>query len=97
MKFELPSSFFHSPPPGYYYEVQQFKRNVISIWICDLRTYIYNGGKSVSCIWGFYNEKTKTYYSPINSSKCGDSVDIKSTSPYSSMIPNLNPLMSCFR
>jgi hypothetical protein len=97
MKCELPPSFFHSPPPGYSYEVHQFKRNILSIWISDHRTYDYNNGKPVSCIWGFYSEKTSQYHLPVNSKTVGSVIDIKRTSPYSAITPNLNPLMSCFQ
>jgi hypothetical protein len=97
MTVELPPTFHHSPPQGYSYEVKQFKSNVLSIWICDHRTYDYNNGKPVSCIWGFYSQKTEKYHIPSNSKTLGAVVDIKRTSPYSAIIPNLNPLMSCFQ
>ena len=29
----LPTSFPHEPPTGYHYEVEQFKPNVVSIWL----------------------------------------------------------------
>ena len=34
---------------------------------------------------------------PINSSKCGDQVDVNNTTPYSAMQLNLNPLMAAFQ
>ena len=88
--------FPHKAPRNYHYEQSQFKRNITAIWICDDRHYDYNNGKSVRCIWGFYNSKTQQWHSPVNSSTVGDVVDPKNTSPYSAMQLKLNPLMSCF-
>ena len=87
--------FPHKAPKGYYYETESFKRNVIAIWIHYTRKFDYNLGDSVRCIWGFYNSKTKTYHSPINSKTVGKEVDINDTTPYSAMIPNLTPLERC--
>lgn len=84
--------FPHSPPKGYSYEIQKYKRNVLSIWICNHNKFNYNGGDPVRCIWGFYNIKQKTYYSPVNSSKQGDPVDIDNTTPYTAMQLKLTPL-----
>ena len=92
--FVLPE--FHSPPEGMYYEQTDHKRNVIAIWIHYRRRFDYNLGDPVRCIWGFYNTKTKSYHSPINSSTVGSVVDINQTTPYSAMQLNLNPLMQCF-
>jgi hypothetical protein len=88
--------FPHKAPKGYYYEQVQFKRDVIAVWIHHTRKFDYNLGSSVACIWGFYNTKTKTYHAPINSTKCGDKVNIKDTTPYSAMIPKFNPLEAAF-
>ena len=93
---ELPPTFCHQPPQGMYYEQTEFKRNVVAIWIHYRRRFDYNLGDSVRCIWGFYNTKTREYHSPINSSTVGSVVDIKRTSPYSAMIPNLSPLELAF-
>jgi len=88
--------FPHKAPEGYHYEQTQFKRNITAIWIHDNRTYDYNNGKHVSCIWGFYNSKTGQYHAPINSSTVGGVVDPSRTSPYSAMIPKQTPLESAF-
>jgi len=93
---ELPHDFPHQPPKGYSYEVQEHKRNVIAIWICNHSKFTYNDGDIAKSIWGFYNTKQRTYYSPINSTKQGDQVDVSNTRPYSAMQLNLNPLMSAF-
>jgi len=82
---ELPSDFPHQPPQGYTYEVRQFRRNVLSIWSCNHAKFNYNGGAVAKSIWGFYNTKQRTYYAPINSTKCGDQVDIGKTRPYTAM------------
>jgi len=84
--------FPHKPPQGMYYEQTEFKRNVIAIWIHYQRRFVYNGGDPVRCIWGFYNTKTKSYHAPINAKTIGSVVDIESTTPYSAMQLNLNPL-----
>jgi len=88
----LPYDFPHEPPVGYRYETLPFKRNVISIWTVYDRGFVYNGHTPTRCIWGFYDTKKQCYYAPINSTKQGDQVDIESTTPYSSMQLNLNPL-----
>jgi len=89
--------FPHKAPNNYHYEQSQFKRNITAIWICDDRNYDYNNGKSVRCIWGFYNSKTKQWHAPVNSSTVGDVVDPARTTPYSAMMIKLNPLMTCFQ
>ena len=89
---ELPNDFPHTAPQGYRYEVIQSKTNVISIWTVFERGFTYNDHNESHCIWGFYNTKTGTYSSPINSTKCGDPVDISDTRDYTAMQLNLNPL-----
>jgi hypothetical protein len=93
---ELPVDFPHKPPENYTYEVEEFKRNVISIWLRDHRKYDYNNGKPVRTIWGFWSDKKCEYYSPVNSKTIGKRVDIDKTTPYSAMVLNLNPLMAAF-
>jgi len=85
-------SFPHTAPKGYSYEVEQFKRNLLAIWICNHGKFSYTD-KTPKSIWGFYNTKTKCYHAPINATKQGDKVNIEDTSPYSAMIPKLSPLM----
>jgi len=82
---ELPSDFLHQPPNGFTYEVLQFRRNLLSIWCCNHTEFVYNGGDPAKTIWGFYNIKKRTYFAPINSTKCGNQVDIHNTSPYTAM------------
>jgi hypothetical protein len=88
--------FPHSPPQGYSYEFEELRRNYTSIWIRNHAKFDYNGGVSVRSIWGFYNSRTKTYYSPINSKTVGNKVNIESTSVYSAIIPKLTPLQAAF-
>jgi len=95
VNYELPASFIHHPPKGYEYRTLQFKRHVLSIWTVHQHGFNYNSHDESVCIWGFYNTKTDTYYAPINSVKQGDQVDIESTTPYSAMLLNLNPLEKC--
>ena len=94
---ELPPDFPHTAPEGYSYHVQEFKRNVVSIWLLHQSTYSYSSDP-VSTIWGFCKTKTTkrstthTYYAPINSNKVGKEVSISDTRPYTAMQLNLNPL-----
>lgn len=88
--------FPHKPPKGYYYEQRQFQTNIVGIWIGFERHFDYNLGDSVSCIWGFYNTKTKRYHAPINSSKVGNIVNIEDTTPYSAMQIKRTPLELAF-
>lgn len=90
------AEFPHKAPKNYSYEFEEFKRNVVSIWLrCHLK-FDYNNGAETRTIWGFYNSKKREYYAPINASKCGDKVDISNTSPYSAMQLNLTPLERYF-
>ena len=92
---ELPPSFVHQPPEGYSYEVKEFKRNVISIWLRNHSVFSYTSDP-VRTIWGFYNTKTTKYYAPINHKKCGDEVSFSDTRSYTAMQLNLNPLEAAF-
>lgn len=93
---ELPHDFPHEPPQGYRYEVIRKNSSTIAIWTVCSPGFTYNDGNDVHCIWGFYNHKKRCYYSPVNSTKQGDPVNVKDTTPYSAMIPNINPLMAAF-
>jgi len=86
----------HKSPEGYEYESVQFKSHVIAVWLLCHRRFIYNGGTPTRTIWGFYNTKTKQWHAPINSKQIGDVIDINTTSPYTSMSLNLNPLEYAF-
>ena len=86
----------HQPPKGYEYQTVQFKSNIIAVWLLCRRRFVYNGGAPTRTIWGFYNTKTKRFHSPINSTKSGNTVDVKSTTPYTAMPLNLNPLEYAF-
>ena len=92
VNLELPHDFPHQPPKGYRYDVLPHKSNVISVWTVHLNGFVFNDHNPHYCIWGFYDIKRKCYYAPINSTKQGDQVDIKNTTPYSAMQLNLNPL-----
>lgn len=83
--------FPHEAPEGYSYEVREFKRNVLSIWLRHSYPYSYTSD-TVYTIWGFYNTKKQCYFSPINATKQGNQVDIENTTPYTAMPINLNPL-----
>ena len=85
LSVDLIPQFTHKPPKGTYYEVEQFKRNVFSIWVCYDRKFVYNLGESVKCIWGFYDYKKCKFFSSVNSSKIGKEVDFKNTRNYTAM------------
>ena len=89
--------FIHKAPKGYSYEFEQFKRNVVAIWIRNHSEFSYNGGAPVKSIWGFYNSKTREYHAPVNPKKVGDVVDFNSTTPYSAMQLNLKGLEVFFQ
>lgn len=77
--------FSHIAPKGYSYEFEEFKKNVITIWLRHNAVYDYNLGKSVRSVWGFYNSKTRTYYAPVNAKTIGKCVDLNDTTPYTAM------------
>jgi hypothetical protein len=77
--------FPHTPPEGYSYEFEEFNTRLTSIWLLYHRVFDYNMGKPTRTIWGFYSPKKREYYAPINSSKCGDKVDIDNTRSYTAM------------
>jgi len=89
---ELPVSFIHHPPENCNYEIKSFKRNLLAIWLLDYSYYNYTNISPIKTIWGFYSPRKEQYYSPINSTKQGDSVDIHTTTPYSAMVIKRNPL-----
>jgi hypothetical protein len=82
----------HEAPEGYFYEVKTFKRNVVSIWLCSNTRSYFTDRIRLPTIWGFYNTRKRQYYSPLTSTKQGDPVEIDRTTPYSAMVPKLNPL-----
>ena len=92
---ELPPDFCHAPPAGYRYETDQYRRNIVSIWLRFPNRFSYCD-HAPRTIWGFYDTKKKVYYAPINSTKHGDKVDIFNTRPYTAMQLNLNPLERLF-
>lgn len=92
-----PKEFLHKAPEGYSYEFEDFKRNVTSIWIRNHYKFDYNNGAAVRSIWGFYNSKTRQYYSPINSKTVGSVVAIQQTTPYTAMQIKQTPLESAFK
>ena len=92
---KLPISFPHEPPEGYHYEVEKFKRNVVSIWLCHPDRFIYTNDP-VRTIWGFFDTKKECYYAPINHKKVGEKVSITDTRNYTSMQIQYKGLESFF-
>ena len=90
------NDFPHIAPNNCYYEYKDFRRNLLSIWLCDSTPYNYTNRTPIRSIWGFYNTKTRQYYAPINSTKQGDKVSIDNTTPYTAMQIKLTPLELAF-
>lgn len=88
--------FIHKPPKGYSYEIEPFKRNVVSIWIHNCYKFDYNLGSPVRSIWGFYNTKTRQFHAPVNSKTVGNVVEINRTTPYTAMQIRQTILEQCF-
>ena len=65
---------------------------MLSLFGYSITDHYSYSNDDVRTIWGFYNTKTGTYSAPINSSKCGDSVDISDTRDYTAMQLNLTRL-----
>lgn len=85
LSVDLIPQFKHKAPKGYSYEVEEFKRNIFSIWLRCHRKFDYNMGKPTRTIWGFYDYKKCRFYSPVNSSTIGKEVDFDDTRDYTSM------------
>tara|TARA_B100000131_G_scaffold90978_1_gene87702 strand:- start:838 stop:1125 length:288 start_codon:yes stop_codon:yes gene_type:complete len=88
--------FPHVPPDNCYYEYKDFRKNMLSIWLCDRTPFNYTNRTPIRSIWGFYNTKTKQYYAPINATKQGDKVSIDKTSAYTAMQIICTPLELAF-
>jgi hypothetical protein len=96
LSIDLIPQFVHKAPKGMHYEVEQFKRNVFSIWLHYDRHFDYNLGKPVKCIWGFYDYKKCQFFSPVNSSTVGKEVKFRDTRPYTAMPLKITPLEAAF-
>lgn len=96
LSIKLIPSFKHKAPDGMYYEVEEFKKNVFSIWVCYKNQFDYNLGEPVSCIWGFYDYKKCKYFAPVNSKTIGKEVEFKNTRNYTAMQLKQAPLDAFF-
>lgn len=96
LSIKLIPKFKHQAPVGTFYKVEEFKKNVLSIWICYDRKFDYNNGKNVKCIWGFYDYKKCKFFAPVNRSTLGKEIDIDDTRSWSSMPIKQTPLESAF-
>jgi hypothetical protein len=94
MTFDIP--FSHVAPDGYFYSFEEYKTNVIRIWLNSNRKFVFNGGKPARSVWGFYSTKKNKYFAPVNSSKVGNEVDFKQTRNYTSMPIKSSPLDAFF-
>lgn len=85
LSIDLIPSFKHKAPQGYSYEIEDFKRNIFSIWLFCHRKFDYNMGKPTRTIWGFWDYKKCKFFSPVNSSTIGKEVDFENTTSWTSM------------
>ncbi len=85
MNVDLIPQFLHKAPKGYFYRVEEFKRNVFSIWLHNTRKFDYNDGEETKSIWGFYNYKKCKFFSPVNSKTVGKEVEFRNTRNYTAM------------
>ena len=87
----LPTDFPYTAPEHYYYECEDFKSNVVAIWLCNTQSYSYSTDSPIRTIWGFVKFKrtkrstTHTYHAPINSNKVGKEVSLNNTTAWSAM------------
>ena len=90
MNLSLPDGFPHKPPkitPTKSHNIgEMFLLFGYGITVVILILMMMLG------LSGILQHKTGTYSSPINSTKCGDPVDISDTRDYTAMQLNLNPL-----
>jgi hypothetical protein len=93
---ELPD-FKHKPPKNYHYEVDEFKRNVFSIWLCYDGFFSHKIGKDSKTIWGFFDNKKMKYFRPVNSKTLGNEVQVQNTRSWTSMQVLQTPLESAFK
>jgi hypothetical protein len=96
LSIDLIPQFIHKAPEGYSYEVEEFKRNVFSIWLVCNRKFDYNNGKLTRTIWGFWSYKKCEFYSPVNSTTVGKKVKFSDTRPWTSMPINYQGLEAFF-
>jgi hypothetical protein len=96
LSIDLIPQFKHKPPEGYSYEVEEFKRNVFSIWLVSHRKFDYNNGKPTRTIWGWYDYKKCKFFSPVNSTTVGKEVKFGDTRPWTSMPINYQGLEAFF-
>lgn len=95
LTLELPPLPYFAPE-GYYYEAIEFKKNIMSIWLCNTYKFDYNLGAPTKTIHSFYNFKKKVYYAPVNSKTPGKEVNIENTTSYTSMPLKKTSLEMCF-
>ena len=88
--------FNHTPPKGYSYSFEEYKEGIVSIWLNNTRKFDYNMGKPTRTIQGFYKNKTRKYYAPVNSKTIGKEVDFKNTRNYTAMQIKPSPLDAFF-
>ena len=91
----LPVDFPHNPPDNFSYEVENFKRNFLAIWLVHLTRNI-STLKVRKCVqsgdFTIQNLNRAMHLSTVE--KVGDVVN--NSTPYTAMQLNLNPLEAAF-
>lgn len=72
-------------PKGYYYEFVPFKRNIVSIWLCGGRKFLFKDGECARTIHSFYDTKTNKWFAPVNHKTVGKEVDPEDIRPWTAM------------
>ena len=83
-------------PEGYWYEVEEVKRNIAAVWLCNDRFWLFKNERGHRTIHSFYHLKKKVWMKPVNAKKEGEVIEPTDMTPYSAHKPKLNPLMQAF-
>ena len=86
------TEFPFKAPEGHWYEVEEVKRNMAAVWLCNKRFWLYKNETGGRTIHSFYDMKKKQWLAPINSKKPGKPVKVEDMRPWTSMPINRNPL-----
>ena len=86
------SEFPFKAPEGHWYEVEEVKRNMADVWLCNKRFWLYKNAAGGRTYHSFDEMKKKRWRAPINSKKPGKPVKVEDMRPWTSMPLNRNPL-----
>jgi len=86
------SEFPFKAPDDHWYEVEEFKRNTLAVWLCNNKFWLFKNERGHRTIHSFYDTKKKQWLAPINAKKPGKPVKVEDMRPWTSMPINRNPL-----